>query len=126
MPSLLPQFCRAWRSLGGGGGASQERRRFLCQLSDPAEDYPRLFKHSLEPQTLSELLRCLGLWEAESVPAAVSHLLGLSRVPRIAAIAMFMGDEERGAVGAVLGKARGHATAGDLDEIRKCFVVQTA
>jgi hypothetical protein len=81
------------------------------------KDYPIIFKHSLEPKVFEQILQLLSLCiqEEDDVEVVGNHLYGLSKVPRVSAMVMFLCPADTASfhklVNSVLGKSQKLKTA---------------
>ena len=91
-PKTAIQFETTWRRL-----SDVEREGYLQLLTE--KDYPVIFKHTLEPTTFEGVVAVLSRMDSS---VAIRHLVGLSRVPRMSALVMFMEDGERAAIKKIL------------------------
>ncbi len=116
-PHNFVQFFAAWKKLL----QRDKRARYLDQLG--SQDYAQVFKHSLEPQVFSEILDSLLVLGDKGTGSVNRHLLGLSRVPRVAALVIFAGQKETAALQKLVATAEAEDGAPDkwVAEIKKCF-----
>ncbi|TRY74699.1 hypothetical protein TCAL_06407 [Tigriopus californicus] len=111
-PKSSVQFYSHWRR------HSRERKSLYLQLLS-AKDYPLIFKQSLEPQVFTEILEAL-----MQVQIGVgNHLLGLSQVPRITALVMFLSEQEKSNITQLVEKAKNDSglSENDLQKITSTF-----
>lgn len=99
-PTSVVQFTSIWSKLPN----NEDKAAFLSLLE--TADYPRVFKHSMEPAIFSAILDVL-----PDLPNISAHVLGLSRVPRVSALIMFLSSKEQSQLQVVLEKVK---TAGKL------------
>lgn len=83
-PNSAVQFYKTWAQLNN----QNDKLTYLNLLN--SADFPKLFKHSMEPSVFSSILETL-----PSSPKLSSHLLGLCRVPRLSALIMFLSSNEQ-------------------------------
>jgi len=95
------QFIKDWRSLK----SQQQRYTYLSQLNN--HSYAAIFKSQMESKLFSEIIVTLS--EAgTSLPSksAAEHLLGLSSLPRISALSMFLSSSEQKLLTSILETAK--------------------
>lgn len=111
-PKSSVQFYSHWRR------HSLERRSLYLQLLG-SKDYPMIFKQSLEPQVFTEILEAL----LQVQSGVGQHLLGLSQVPRISALVMFLSEQEKSFIRQLVEKAKNDAglSESDLQKITSTF-----
>ena len=111
-PSTSVQFMSVWSKL-----SSEEDRRNFLKLLEPS-DFPKVFKHSMEPSVFSGILQTL-----KNASPVSAHALGLSRVPRISAMIMFLSQGETAIVRDLMGKVQQEGTLSpkELKEVKSCF-----
>ena len=93
-PVSSVSFYSTWNNLRN---ASDEEKIDYLNVMLP-KDYPVIFKHSLEPSVFEEILRLLARLttkDAKNIVAASSHLYGLSKVPRVSAMVMFLSQDDK-------------------------------
>lgn len=81
--------------------SDKKKRDFLDQL-EPT-DYTNVFKQSLEPSILGDIITCLATHPEPE--RAVEHLRGLSLIPRISAVVLFMDQNAKTCIKQILDKA---------------------
>ena len=86
-PKTSVQFSSLWRKCS----SIEDKVSFLSKLK--AQDYANIFKQSMDPNVFSGLLEALSVMDSK----ISSHILGLSKIPRISALIMFLEkqDDER-------------------------------
>ena len=93
-PVSSVSFYSTWNNLRN---ASDEEKIDYLNVMLP-KDYPVIFKHSLEPSVFEQILRLLARLttkDAKNIVAASSHLYGLSKVPRVSAMVMFLSQDDK-------------------------------
>ena len=75
-PNTAVQFSKTWKCV-------QDKVTYLKKFR--TQDYPSIFKHSMEPNIFSDILQVL-----VDIEPVSPHLLGLSRIPRMSALIMFL------------------------------------
>ena len=111
-PQSSVQFMAVWKYL-----SESERISYLSLLSEA--DYPVIFRHSLEPPTFGGIL--ITLQKSDYDPRRIlEHLKGLTKVPRISAIIMFMDSNERELARDVLSRCK-NLEKEALQPIITCF-----
>ena len=62
-----------------------------------AKDYPAVFKHSLEPSVFEQIIRVLSRYHKEcgGDEAVAKHVYGISKVPRVSAMTMFLNSTDK-------------------------------
>lgn len=108
-PTSVVQFTSIWSKLT----TNEDKAAFLGILE--TSDYPRVFKHSMEPAIFSAILSTL-----PDLPNISAHVLGISRVPRVSALIMFLSSNEQSQLQAVLEKVKtaGKLSTSELKEIQ--------
>lgn len=112
-PSTSVQFTNVWHQLK----EMEDQITYLSLLG--AADYPRIFKHSMEPSVFSSIIGAM-----IHFPKITRPLLGLSRIPRISALIMFLEDKERKILDALLERLPTEPcdlTPSEMECIVKCF-----
>lgn len=111
-PKSSVQFTTTWSKLSNQPAKSA----FLCLFTP--KDYPLIFKHSLEPHVFSSIVNTLLAMEKIS-----PHLLGLSRIPRISAMIMFLDANEQKKISKLVATSTQEnvLTTADMKELHKCF-----
>ena len=112
-PSSSVQFATSWSKLTN----QQEKESYLCLLN--SSDYLKVFKHSMEPSIFSGILEVLTNMDKGVSP----HLLGISRVPRVSALILFLEEKELCTIRNLVGKVEKESmlSSSELKEIKKCF-----
>ena len=91
-PKSSVQFISEWKQIKTSAG----KAKYVRLLPDPAKDYARIFKHSMESNIFNDLVKLLSSSDIFCDPTEVcQHLVGISRVPRIVALVMFLSSEEK-------------------------------
>ena len=88
-PASSVNFYSSWNSLKDA--SDLEKLEYLNVMRP--KDYPIIFKHSLEPKVFEQILQLLSLRiekDAGDVEIVGNHLYGLSKVPRVSAMVMFL------------------------------------
>ena len=113
-PSTSVQFANTWARL-----TSLEEKEEYIGLLSPV-DYPKVFKHSMEPSVFSGILEVLSQMRLGD-PS--THLLGISRVPRVSAMILFLDEKEQSLVQLLVNKViqKSLLSPSELKEIKKCF-----
>ncbi len=83
-PKSTVQFTNDWSTLK----SDEERQGYLGMLE--SKDYSLIFKQNMEPTLFTEILATLS-----KIDSVAQHLLGLSRVPRISTIVLFLDDRDQ-------------------------------
>ena len=111
-PSSSVQFMTSWSKLG----SDEEKKSYLSLLQ--SQDYPKIFKHSMEPTVLPDILSILN----QMAPVS-PHVLGLSRIPRISAMIMFLNEKDGAFVRNLTERIQTESTlsASELKQIKSCF-----
>ena len=76
---------------------SDEEKIDYLNIMQP-KDYPVIFKHSLEPSVFEQIMRLLSSVvskDVKNIEEAANHLYGLSKVPRVSAMVMFLNQGDR-------------------------------
>ena len=112
-PSNSVQFSTTWSTLTN----QQEKETYLRLLS--AGDYPKVFKHSMEPAIFSGILEVL----RNLKEGLACQLLGISRVPRVSAMILFLEETEISLIHGLVESVAGESSlsTSELKEIKKCF-----
>ena len=110
-PANAVQFSKTWTSV-------QDKVSFLNKFR--TQDYPSVFKQSMEPNMFSEILQVL-----VDVQPVSPHLLGLSRIPRISALIMFLEKSDSELLKKLIakGKAENVMSAVELKHLENIFGV---
>jgi Potential Monad-binding region of RPAP3 len=91
-PKSSVQFISEWKQLK----TNESRSKYIRLLHDPARDYVKVFKHSMESNIFTSLVDIFSCSDIFTDPVEISqHLLGISRVPRITALVMFLSSGEK-------------------------------
>ena len=91
-PKSSVQFISEWKQCKTSAGQA----KYVRLLQDPAKDYARIFKHSMETNIFNDLVKLLSSSDIFNDPAEICrHLVGISRVPRIVALVMFLSSGEK-------------------------------
>ena len=108
-PANAVQFSKTWTSV-------QDKVSFLNKFR--TQDYPSVFKQSMEPNMFSEILQVL-----VDVQPVSPHLLGLSRIPRISALIMFLEKSDSELLKKLIakGKAENVMSAVELKHLGNIF-----
>ena len=108
-PANAVQFSKTWTSV-------QDKVSFLNKFR--TQDYPRVFKQSMEPNMFSDILQVL-----VDVQPVSPHLLGLSRIPRISALIMFLEKSDSELLKKLIakGKAENVMSAVELKHLGNIF-----
>ena len=108
-PANSVQFSKTWTSV-------QDKVSFLNKFR--TQDYPSVFKQSMEPNMFSEILQVL-----VDVQPVSPHLLGLSRIPRISALIMFLEKSDSELLKKLItkGKAENVMSAVELKHLENIF-----
>jgi hypothetical protein len=117
MITFLFQFNFDWRHLEN----DTEKAKYLELIKNPATDYSSIFKQALEAKVFSEILAALLTFKAAS---SSKHLLGLSRVPRMSTLTMFLGSDEQKNLKALVERSiesSSGLTAAEIKQIQKVF-----
>ena len=111
-PSSSVQFNTAWTKLSN----IDEKVAYLELITK--KDYAKIFKHSMEPILFSDILRVL-----KNMNKVSYHLQGISQIPRISALIMFLEEKENAILCNLLQKAKSEdlLTSNDLEKIEKVF-----
>ncbi len=88
-PKTSVQFVSEWRQLNN---VVEGRSKYIRLLSNPDKDYVRIFKHSMDAGIFTEIIETLA---SKFVDNLSSHVLGLSRVPRMSTLVMFLDDQSQ-------------------------------
>ena len=112
-PSNSVQFSTTWSTLT----SQQEKETYLRLLN--VGDYPKVFKHSMEPAIFSGILEVL----RNLKEGLACHLLGISRVPRVSAMVLFLEEKEISLIHGLVERVAGESSlsTSELKEIKKCF-----
>ena len=115
-PKTSVQFLSEWRQLKTCDG----RSNYLKLISNPAKDYIRIFKHSMEADIFTDIVDILTSTDFGDVS---SHVLGMSRVPRMSALVMFLKSEEKIRLKKLFESARQSSSLSQSEkkEIEKAF-----
>jgi len=87
-------FYSTWNSLQNG---SDEEKIAYLNIMKP-RDYPIIFKHSLEPSVFEQILGVLSrqiIDNKENIETVSTHLYGLTKVPRVSAMVMFLNADDK-------------------------------
>jgi hypothetical protein len=87
-PKTSVQFMSEWRQLK----TPEARSKYIRLISNPTKDYVRIFKHSMEPDIFTDIVNILTSTDFGDL---LTHVLGMSRVPRMSALVMFLRSEEK-------------------------------
>jgi hypothetical protein len=87
-PKTSVQFMSEWRQLK----TPEARSKYIQLISNPTKDYVRIFKHSMEPDIFTDIVNILTSTDFGDLS---THVLGMSRVPRMSALVMFLRSEEK-------------------------------
>ena len=110
-PTTKVQFTNDWTKLN----TLEEQIGYLELFSE--KDYAKIFKHSMEISVFSSILLVLHKMDQVS-----QHLFGISQIPRISAIIMFLEDEEKIIVDSLLKKAKLEAALSSTEMGKICQV----
>ena len=100
-------FYGVWNGLKD---ASDEDKIDYLNVLQP-KDYPIIFKHSLEPPVFEQILKLLFRLvtnDETKIEVASKHLYGLSKVPRISAMVMFLNQDDNNSLRRM------------IDDLQKC------
>ena len=111
-PSSSVQFNTAWTKLT----KIDEKVAYLELFTK--KDYAKIFKHSMEPILFSDILGVL-----KNMNKISYHLQGISQIPRISALIMFLEEQENAILCNLLQKAKSEnlLSSNDLEKIEKVF-----
>ena len=86
-------FYTTWNNLAHA--PDTEKIKFLNTMK--SKDYPNIFKHSLEPSVFEQILHLLRRVKESGHDSndIGKHLYGLSRVPRVSALVMFLSSADK-------------------------------
>ena len=86
-------FYSTWNNLANA--TDTEKIKFLNTMK--SKDYPNIFKHSLEPSVFEQILHLLRRVKESGHDSddIGKHLYGLSRVPRVSALVMFLSSADK-------------------------------
>lgn len=115
-PKTSVQFLSEWRQLNN---VVEGRSKYIRLLSNPDKDYVRIFKHSMEAGIFTEIIETLA--SKEFVDNLSSHVLGLSRVPRMSTLVMFLDDQSQLEKLVQLALLQEGLSASERKEIEKVF-----
>ena len=116
-PKSSVQFLSDWRQLDN---IVDGRSKYIRLLSNPDKDYVRIFKHSMEAGIFSEIVDTLTSNE-DFVDSLSRHVLGLSRVPRMSTLVMFLNDKSQLEKLVQLALLQEGLSSSDRKEIEKVF-----
>jgi hypothetical protein len=85
------QFLADWKQLK----TPAARRGYLRLLRNPSKDYAVVFKQSMEAAIFTDIVELLESDDFSDNVELSGHLVGLARVPRISALAMFLAADEK-------------------------------
>ncbi len=109
LPKTFVQFNNAWRCLG-----HSDRALYLGRMR--RRDYATVFKQSLDPNLLGQILSCLRDFD-EECGDVLEHLAGLASVPRMATMAMLLGSEDESLVKTIYSSALENAKQKHHDDL---------
>jgi len=114
VPKTSAQFYRDWRSIKD----ANKRFEFLCQFT--ADSYLNIFKNQMESSSFSEILSVLakGILSPEK---AADHVIGLSQLPRISTLVMFLDTTEKENLRVVLLAAASALNQTQTSQINRIF-----
>lgn len=112
-PTTSVQFTNVWTKFN----KLEEQIGYLELFSE--KDYAKIFKHSMEPVVFSSILFVL-----QKMDKVSAHLYGISQIPRISAIIMFLEDEEKSIVDSLLKKAKLEAALSSTEMAKICQVLK--
>ena len=81
-------FYGVWKSMS----SAEEKFSFLDGQMNTPKSYRTLFSHSLEPEVFEDIVEVLHDRRNDGADIC-RHLLGLSQVPRVSALVMFMDNK---------------------------------
>ena len=111
-PQNAVQFHSIWSSL-----LSLEQKSEFLKRRIRSNDYQALFKHSLEPEIFEDMIEVIAAME--DADEAVEHLFGLSKVPRISALIMFMSEDKRKLA---VNKVKNSGKREKVEKVNKTFI----
>ena len=108
-PNTAVQFSKTWKCV-------KDKATYLKKFR--TQDYPSIFKHSMDPNIFSEILHVL-----DDIEPVSPHLLGISRIPRISALIMFLEKNDSQLLHTQITKAKTEnvMTAKELQHIENIF-----
>ena len=111
-PTTSVQFSNGWTKLS----RTDDKIAFLELLS--TKDYAKIFKHSMEPEIFSSILKVLLQMSKVS-----NHVLGIANIPRVSAMIMFLEDDEKAIINDILQKVKSEAILSqkDMEKVQNVF-----
>eukprot|EP00088_Acartia_fossae_P002640 TRINITY_DN11095_c0_g1_i12.p1 TRINITY_DN11095_c0_g1~~TRINITY_DN11095_c0_g1_i12.p1 ORF type:complete len:671 (-),score=174.31 TRINITY_DN11095_c0_g1_i12:480-2465(-) len=109
------QFSKDWRNLK----TSETRLQYLSQLG--RDSYPTVFKSQMESKLFSEILTVLSQ-ESTSPQLIADHLMGLSKLPRISALVMFLSPGEQRTMTSLLDRAHTCLSAEESSHVKSILM----
>ena len=108
-PNTAVQFSKTWKCV-------KDKATYLKKFR--TQDYPSIFKHSMDPNIFSEILHVI-----DDIEPVSPHLLGISRIPRISALIMFLEKNDSQLLHTQITKAKTEnvMTAKELQHIENIF-----
>ena len=110
-PTTSVQFTNVWTKLS----KVEEKICYLELFSE--KDYAKIFKHSFSQDIFSSILLVL-----QKMDKVSQHMFGISQIPRISAIIMFLEDEEKIIVDSLLTKVKLEAALSSTEMGKICQV----
>lgn len=113
----LFQFHFDWRHLA----SEDEKAKYLELIRNPAKDYASIFKQALEANVFGEILTALLTLKSTN---SAKHILGLSRVPRMSTLAMFLGSVDQKNLKELVARStapNSGLTGAEINQIEKVF-----
>ena len=111
-PTTSVQFSNSWTKLSG----TDDKIAFLELLT--TKDYAKIFKHSMEPEIFSNILKILPQMSKVS-----NHVLGIANIPRVSAMIMFLEHNEKAIINDILQKVKSEAILSqkDMEKVQNVF-----
>ena len=119
-PNSSIQFVSEWKKLK----SVDSRIEYLRLLLNPVQDYIRIFKHSMDAYVFNDIINTLTSNECFESKELSTHLLGMSKVPRMSALVMFLDSAEKIRLDKVVAKVLEISTLseGEKKQIENVFV----
>jgi len=119
VPKSSCKFLADWKKLK----TVVNRSKYLRQFQE--SDYKHIFKNSLDGLVLAELVTVIHhlVQRGDSPDIVLRQMRGLSSLPRLTAVAMFMGKEDKARLGAVMEELQCVALQGEREEWANRFML---
>jgi len=119
IPKSSCKFLADWKKLK----TVVNRSKYLRQFQE--SDYKHIFKNSLDGLVLAELVTVIHhlVQRGDSPDIVLRQMRGLSSLPRLTAVAMFMGKEDKTRLRAVMEELQCVTQSGETEEWAKRFML---